>query len=215
MKRLIIYLLLFLFYGNVIGQELKIVSIEETPKNTQLAKSARYDLNGNEAAIVILSFQAPIDFPTFKGNVIDRETTDDHTIALYVAGKTKRITIQHENYYPLVVDFNNNGISIESGHLYHVIIDNSIEESRSEPKQEIGSQYLVFKSKTKIKSIIVNHELWGGVEEVYGNSLYYQKSKMVPFGTYRYEAVSEDGKTIKGEVKVNSKLASKVVHLDF
>lgn len=209
MRWVLLFLLIFLLNGHVVGQELKLLCIEEA-KLDSLLSTAPKDLNGKSTAIVVLQFQNPINNVSFKGNIIEQLVLNGNTYVLYVADITKRITIQHEDYYPFVLDFRNNNIRIEGGHSYRVFLENKKKEASIASKQELGSQYLVFRSETIVKRLKVDDENWE-TENWYG----LVARKMVPFGIYHYKAESEDGKKIKGEVKVNSKLSSKVVHLNF
>ena len=219
MKKTLTLIVMLLFYLNLASQELKLISIEEKSIDTLLSTNNKYDLNGNLSAVVVLSFQEPINGLSFRGSVIEYSVSDEYTYILYIADITKRITIQHEKYYPFVLDFRDNGIKIKSGHSYLAKIDNKISflETETADMQDAGSQYLVFKSEKRVKRIAVDGEEW----LLNDNWHYYESypdiaaSKLVPFGTYHYEAESIDGKIIKGEVKVKSKISSKVVNLMF
>ena len=221
MKRILTFLLLLPFYGSVVGQEFKLLSLEESPIDSLLSTNTKYDLNGNISAIVVLSFQNPISRLACRGNIIEQIVTNERTYILYVADITKMLTIQHEDYYPFVLNFKDNNISIVGGHSYVAKINNpkrktekitNTANTTNESKQETGSQFLVFRSDTKLKILTVNGEEWT-INKDY-NSTYVAK-KMVPFGTYQYKAVSDEGKTIIGEAKVSSKLSSKLVKLVF
>lgn len=211
MRRVLVFLLLLPFFGYVMGQEFKLISLEETPTDSSKTAELRHDLNGDVSALVVLSFHEPIQNLTFKGNVIEAVAIDERTYELYVANKTKRITIQHENYYPFVLDFKDKGVNIVGGHSYLVVIDNEHQDEVTYEAEPVGSQYLVFKSKTGLKRLTVDGEEWC-VEDKYE---FFVASRLVTFGVHTYEAESADGKVVKGEVNVKSKLSSKVLKLTF
>ena len=189
------------------GQEFLLKQISEHPVDSLLAANNHYDLNGNIASIVILSFSDPISDLTFRGNVLAKKSTPDNSIyVVYLATKSKRLTLQHENFYPFVIDFQKYGQIIEGGHSYIVSID--VKKPVTSPIQETkGSQYLIFKSEESIRKITVNGEVWPVVDN--------RAAKLVPLGSYQYIAESTEGKVVRGEVSLKSKIASKVVNIVF
>ena len=172
-----------------------------------LASNNHYDLNGNIASIVILSFNDPVSGLAFRGNILaEKSTPDNSTYIVYLATKSKRLTLQHEDFYPFVIDFQKYGQIIEGGHSYMVSID--VKNSAASPIQDTkGSQYLIFKSEESIRKLTVNGEVWPVVDN--------RASRLVPLGPYQYIAESADGKVVRGKINLKSKIASKVVNIVF
>ena len=189
------------------GQEFRLIDLNETFNDPLTTVNNTYDLNGEISAILHLSLSEPLKNLSFKGNVIKTEFVNDTLYLVYIPNGTKRITLQHDDYYPFVLNFSENGVAIKGGHSYHANIDNFNETKESKIQQPKGSQYLTFKSETPIKSLRVNDTEWTLTDG--------SVSRLVAFGHYNYVAESFDGKIVEGSVDVKSKLASKVVNITF
>ena len=189
------------------GQEFRLTDLNESLNDPLIAVNNTYDLNGDISAILQLTLCEPLRNLSFKGNVIKTEAVNDTLYLVYIPNGTKRITLQHEDYYPYVLNFPENGLAVKGGHLYLAKIDNAKEAKEIKKQQSKGSQYLTFKSDTPIKSLRVNDTEWALTD---GSA-----SRLVAFGHYNYVAESVDGRIVKGSVDVKSKLASKVVKITF
>lgn len=212
MRIICLSLFLLVLFVTAKGQEFKLLGIKESLNDSLISKNPPVDLNGNISAIVVLSFKEPIHGLTFRGNVIKSAAIYDSAYLVYVAQGTKRITLQHENYYPFVLDFQENRLKIEGGHVYRALIDNKKSEeiidqtsnanlSKSSPRQ------LIFKSDTPIKKLLVNNDIWS-----------FEKgfvTKLVPCGTYHYRAESADERIAEGKVEVTNKSFKTVVNIIF
>ena len=203
--RIIIVLILSTLFFQAKGQDFKLLGIQESPNDSLLSNNTCVDLNNNISAIVILSFMEQIQGLAFKGNIIQCNSTCDSVYVLYVPTGTKKLTVQHDDYYPFILDFKENNIVIEGGHAYHVFMGNTTTKA---DKKESNLQYLTFKSETPIKNLIVNNDVWLFKK---GSA-----SKLVPVGVYHYLAESTDGRIVKGQAEVkNKQLTSKVVKIEF
>jgi len=189
------------------GQEFRLTDLNESLNDPLIAVNNTYDLNGDISAILQLTLCEPLRNLSFKGNVIKTEAVNDTLYLVYIPNGTKRITLQHEDYYPYVLNFPENGLTVKGGHSYQAKVDNSRETQVVKTQQPKGSQYLTFKSETPIKSLRVNNTEWPLTD---GSA-----SRLVAFGHYEYIAESIDGKIVEGSVDVKSKLASKVVKITF
>lgn len=212
MRIICLSLFLLVLFLTAKGQEFKLLGIKESLNDSLISKNPPVDLNGNISAIVVLSFKEPIHGLTFRGNVIKSAAIYDSAYLVYVAQGTKRITLQHENYYPFVLDFQENRLKTEGGHVYRALIDNKKSEeiidqtsnanlSKSSPRQ------LIFKSDTPIKKLLVNNDIWS-----------FEKgfvTKLVPCGTYHYRAESADERIAEGKVEVTNKSFKTVVNIIF
>lgn len=207
MKRFVFIILFTSMLCQVWGQEFFLKQISEHPVDSLLAANNYFDLNGNKASIVILSFSDPVRDLSFRGNVLaEKSTHDNSTYIVYLATKSKRLTLQHEDFFPFIIDFQKYGKNIEGGHSYMISID--VKKPVNSPIQETkGSQYIIFKSEESISKIMVNGEVWPVVDN--------RVSKLVPLGLYQYIAESVDGKIARGEVNLKSKITSKVVNIVF
>ena len=210
MYRFFIILFGLVLSFTAMGQDLKVVSVNEN--KTQL-KDAVFinDMNGHAAAIVLLEFRQPISGIVLKGNILNYNSVNDSTYLVYVPEGTKRITLQHSDYYPLVISFSDFGVKIFGEQLYKVIIDNEKPKS-SEP---VISQYLVFHSNENCRLYVNGIEWTSGDVNSYYDGDSFLISKYVPLGDYEYKAISSSGITITGTAKVKTRLARKVVYLDF
>ena len=212
MRIICLSLFLLVLFVTAKGQEFKLLGIKESLNDSLISKNPPVDLNGNISAIVVLSFKEPIHGLTFRGNVIKSAAIYDSAYLVYVAQGTKRITLQHENYYPFVLDFQENRLKIEGGHVYRALIDNKKSEeiidqtsnanlSKSSPRQ------LIFKSDTPIKKLWVNNDIWSFEKRFV--------TKLVPCGTYHYRAESADERIAEGKVEVTNKSFKTVVNIIF
>ena len=212
MRIICLSLFLLVLFLTAKGQEFKLLGIKESLNDSLISKNPPVDLNGNISAIVVLSFKEPIHGLTFRGNVIKSAAIYDSAYLVYVAQGTKRITLQHENYYPFVLDFQENRLKTEGGHVYRALIDNKKSEeiidqtsnanlSKSSPRQ------LIFKSDTPIKKLLVNNDIWS-FEKGFVTTL-------VPCGTYHYRAESADERIAEGKVEVTNKSFKTVVNIIF
>jgi len=212
MRGFCIGLILFALSCAMRGQEFKLQEIKEFVNDSLISKPLPVDLNNNISAVVVLSFKEQINGVSFRGNIIKRDSIKSSVYVLYVSQGTKRITLQHEDFYPFVLDFQENGIKIEGGHAYHAMIDNITSENTNSlsdivKQQKIEVRQLVFKSDTPIQKLLVNGNVWLFEKGI--------SSKSVPCGTYRYHAESTDGRVVDGQVDVSSKSLMKNVKINF
>lgn len=204
MKRICFILPLLIVALFVRGQEFKLLSLKESPNDSLLSANSCYDINGNISAILVISFSEPIEHITYRGNVLDSRSFNDSVYILYIPNATRRITLQHEDFYPFVLDLKENRVMVKGGHSYLAEIENATKKKEQQLK---GSQYLTFKSEMSLKILQVNGENWLVVSN--------RASKLVPFGTYEYIAESKDGRRVEGSVEVKNKLSKKIVNLKF
>ena len=207
MKRFVFVFIFTLVLCQLWGQEFQLIQIKEQPVDSLLTANDYYDLNGNIASIVILSFSEPVNNLSFRGNVLAQKSTHGDSIYIvHLATKSKRLTLQHENFYPFVIDFQKYGQIIEGGHSYMVSVD--VKKPALETTQKsAGSQYLIFKFDEDVSKFMVNDDVWPVVDK--------RASRLVPLGPYKYIAESADGKIVRGEIQVKSKITSKVVNIVF
>lgn len=207
MKRFVLILLFFFLLCHGWAQEFHLKQICEHKIDSLLASNDHYDLNGNNAAIVILSFNEPVRNLSLRGNVLTENSTQgDSTYIVYLAAKSKRLTLQHVDFYPFVIDFQKYAQIVEGGHSYIISLDVKKPTNAQIPKTT-GSQYLIFKSEEDFLKLTVNGEVWPVVDN--------RASKLVPLGLYKYIAESTEGKVVKGEIILKSKIASKSVNIVF
>ena len=204
------FVLIFIFafvFLKAQGQEFQLEHIGEHTVDTLLASNRYYDLNGNIASIVILSFNETVRNLSIRGNALAMKSIQgDSTYIVYLADRSKRLILQHEEFYPFVIDFQEHGLIVKGGHSYMVSVN--AKNRATAPKQGVtGSQYLIFKSEDEIRKLTVNGETWAVVDK--------RATKLVPLGLYKYVAESGEGKIVKGEIDLKSKTTSKVVNIVF
>ena len=190
----------------IYGQEFKLKSMHEDYIDSIESIYSKTDLNGKPSAIMVLAFSNPIKGIILKGNIIHQVQVNDTIMIANVADGTKKVTIQHEEFYPYVINFKDNGIHIKGGHTYQVMIDSKQDENLSG-----DTQYLIFKTDEKINLLKVNGIAWD-LESTHGWTGY---QKLVTLGTYKYEARNDGGDIVRGQVEVRSKNFSTVVRLSF
>ena len=206
MDKLRFFMLFLLCPWLIYGQEFKLKSMHEVYIDSIESIYSKTDLNGKPSAIMVLAFSNPIKGIILKGNIIHQVQVNDTIMIANVADGTKKVTIQHEEFYPYVINFKDNGIHIKGGHTYQVMIDSKQDENLSG-----DTQYLIFKTDEKINLLKVNGIAWD-LESTHGWTGY---QKLVTLGTYKYEARNDGGDIVRGQVEVRSKNFSTVVRLSF
>lgn len=209
MNRIICLVFLFITYVNssVIAQEIKVVSLMEFPSDSTAVSNPVYDINGNLCAV--LKVHGAISELTFSGMIIGDVVADNsNSYLLHIPSKTKRIKYQHPEFLPGVIDFTEFQLAVESGKVYSAILKANTTESSSNN----ATQYLTFKSKFPLKSILVNGEEWS-CKEGWGVYVVIAR-KMVSLGYYNYVARAEDGRVWTGTVEVKNAKINKTVTIE-
>ena len=209
MNRIICLVFLFITYVNssVIAQEIKVVSLMEFPSDSTAVSNPVYDINGNLCAV--LKVHGSVSGMLFSGMIVGDVVADNSNgYLLHIPSKTKRIKYQHPEFLPGVIDFTEFQLSVEGGKVYSAILKANTTESSSNN----ATQYLTFKSKFPLKSILVNGEEWSCKE---GWGVYVAIArKMVSLGYYNYVARAEDGRVWTGTVEVKNAKVNKTVTIE-
>ena len=202
MKRIVTLLLFFVSLSAFAQDKLTVVSVEQNLFDLSAARRPKKDANGVPGAL--LRVQVPlVENLKFKGSVLSSSHQSGEYL-VYVAAKTRKVTITHPNFVPLVIDFEEHNIKIESKAVYVVRLQ--LPTNYNTGYHVITTtQYLEFETVPEEVTITVNGEEWEG------------HRKLVPFGTYNYVISaggyrSDSGTVLvenpKEEVIVNSTLES-------
>lgn len=199
-----IILLFIIFVKISFGQEIKVVRICDITDSVANVKFAT-DINGNICSVLKVSTPS-IKNLTFSGMIIGNvEELKDGCYLLNIPEKTKHINFCHEDYLPGIIDFSDYNIAVKGRKVYHVIMES--EKHKAEVAQKGTLQYLIFKYKVPIKSLVVNGTQWNVSEN--------QSKKMVCSGHYEYTVQTKDNRVVEGEVDVKDSGISKVVNIKF
>ena len=185
------------------AQEFSITGMVELNRDSTAIKFPRYDLNEDLCAVLIVELAA-VENASFTGTIVGGIDRKNDTYVLYLPNGTKRITLLHEDYLSMTMDFSQYGLRIVGGHTYKASV------SASMPPREnaygSGAQYLVFKSSVPLTRVEVNGEEWP-IEDG-------KAKKMVPLGEYEYRVSAGDAVS-SGSVEVKSTATSRVVNVKF
>lgn len=202
MKRFLTILMFLVSISAFSQDKLTIVSVEQNLFDISAARHPKKDVNGVAGAL--LRVQVPLlNDLTFKGSVLSSShQTGEYLV--YVAAGTRKLTISHPNFVPLIIDFEEFNVKIESKAVYVVRLQ--LPANYNTGFHVITTtQYLEFNTTPEEAIVTVNGEEWEG------------HRKLVPFGTYNYiitaGGYSPDSGTVvvedpKEEVVVTSTLKS-------
>jgi hypothetical protein len=207
---IIIIFTLLVGYNSAFSQNLSVSSVKMIQSDSTCFISPRYDLNGNACSVVKVFASSIIGSLEFKGNIIGDVKVDGSLYTFYVTDRTKRIKVYHPNYIPETIDFTQYDDSrkgIEGNHVYYVsIIGNDIIKS-SNNSNVSGSRILSFSSDVPLRQLFVNGVEW----KVTDNT----SKRLLPYGEYKYEAITDGDIRKRGRVELVPSFGSMVVKIDF
>ena len=207
---IIIIFTLLVGYNSAFSQNLSVSSVKMIQSDSTCFISPRYDLNGNACSVVKVFASSIIGSLEFKGNIIGDVKVDGSLYTFYVTDRTKRIKVYHPNYIPETIDFTQYDDSrkgIEGNNVYYVsIIGNDIIKS-SNNSNVSGSRILSFSSDVPLRQLFVNGVEW----KVTDNT----SKRLLPYGEYKYEAITDGDIRKRGRVELVPSFGSMVVNIDF
>ena len=142
------------------AQKIEVVEIQELTTDLEARIRPRTDLNGDPCALLKIAMPT-IDGIEFTGNVVGTIIYRMGVYYVYVAAGTKRLTYQHEHYYPGVIDFEKAGIKISPNTTYSIILEeikadgynSGVEEQPL--KEDVSSDYSSETSSESVQTPII------------------------------------------------------------
>lgn len=212
MIRLLIIITFSLLVGcnSAFSQNLSVSSVEMIQSDSTCFISPRYDLNGNACAVIKVFASSITGLLDFKGNIIGDVKVDGSSYTIYVTDRTKRIKVYHPNYIPIIIDFTQYEDSrkgIKGNHVYSVNISGDDSMKSNKTYNISGSRILSFSSDVPLRQLFVNGVEW----KITDNT----SKRLMPYGEYEYEAVTDGDVRKKGKVELVPSFGSMVVNIDF
>lgn len=192
------------------SQNLSVSSVKMIQSDSTCFISPRYDLNGNACAVIKVFANSITGLLEFKGNIIGDVKVDGSLYTIYVTDRTKRIKVYHPNYIPETIDFTQYEDSrkgIEGNHVYSVSISGNDSMKSSISSNVSGSRILSFFSDVPLRQLFVNGVEW----KITDNT----SKRLMPYGEYDYEAISEGNMRKVGHVELVPSIGSMIVRITF
>lgn len=199
-------MLILVFVGHILcnAQRITIVSCNKNVTDTTWQVAPRYDINDNPCSIIKVrtsDISGPLEF---KGNIVEPVVSDNSTYTVYVLDGTKRLRILHKDYIPEIVDFtdyNESKSGVEGSMVYDVMVKGNTPTKISNSAIIGDLCVLAFSFNEEVKSLTVNSAEWSVLKQ-YGNE--FSARRTLPYGEYKYEAISTEGRHKKGIVTLDS-----------
>lgn len=180
------------------AQTINVGDIQLQSEEVGVTYPHRYDLNDNECALIIVTIEQ--QGLHFSGNIMGNVEDANDKYLIYVPAMTKRISFQHEDFLPGVIDFSDRGIKIAGGKIYMVKL---LAETKGNEPPIVKKQYLIFQLQQQGATVMVNGEKWEVINGV--------AKRKVPLGKYNY-SVSLDGyKDYVGNVDMKNEMSKEIV----
>ena len=196
--------------SSAFSQNLSVSSVKMIQSDSTCFISPRYDLNGNACAVIKVFASSITGSLDFKGNIIGDVKLDGSLYTIYVTDRTKRIKVYHPNYIPETIDFTQYEDSrkgIEGNHVYSISISGNDNMKSSKNSYVSGSRILSFSSDVPLRQLFVNGVEW----KITNNS----SKRLMPYGEYEYEAVTDGNVRKKGKVELKPSIGSYIVKIEF
>lgn len=190
-------------------QEITVSACSNNPKDPAATINARFDLN-NEICALIVIHPHNLEGLQVKGNIVDNIVRES-AILIYVPNKTKRISVYHNNYIPLTLEFNelfglSNGVV--GGMTYNIYLNGLSEQVATPKKRSKESNYVCFEADVPLTKIVFDGQVW----QVNGQK---KVTRMVSCGEYKYTAYASGFPNIEGTVDVKKSIEPTEVSLFF
>jgi hypothetical protein len=205
-----ITLTLFVGVDFALSQNLSVSSVKMIQTDSTCFTSPRYDLNGNACAVVKVFANNLIGLLDFKGDIIGEVKGDAAKYTIYVPERTKRLKIYHPDYIPETIDFTQHEDSkkgLEGNHVYYVSISGNESVKSGSISNVSGSRILSFSSDVPLRQLFVNGVEW----KITDNT----SKRLMPYGEYEYEAVTDENIRKKGNIKLIPSIGSMIVKIIF
>ena len=167
-----------------VAQELKVKSFQVSEGDLIARTSPRNDLNGKPCAVIRVGIA--LQHVQFAGNVMGDPIAEPGEYLVYMPQGNTELTIRHNNYLPLIVNFFDYGIGrLQSGCTYRLTILKGDHDS-SEP--QIQGNFLVLNITPKQSRISVD----GGQQESANAEGVFKTFLTLGSHTYRVESEGYD-----------------------
>lgn len=197
-------------YSSAFSQNLSVSSVKMIQSDSTCFISPRHDLNGNACAVIKVFASSITGSLDFKGNIIGDVKFDGSIYTIYVTDRTKRIKVYHPNYIPETIDFTQYDDSkkgIEGNHVYYVSILGNDSIKPDNTSNISGSRILSFSSDVPLRQLFVNGVEW----KITDNT----SKRLMPYGEYEYEAVTDGNVHKTGKVQLKPSIGSYIVKIEF
>ena len=135
MKQLILTLIFIICATLSYAQKMVVESFEYLPKDLVARTEPRKDLNGKFCAVIRVGIV--LKGVEFDGNTIGSLKYKTNEYLVYITNGSRQLTIRHESFLPLNVNFADYGIErVESGNVYRLTV---LTGSTSAPQQSQGN----------------------------------------------------------------------------
>lgn len=197
-----VLLLLLLFPWTIVAQELSVKSFSEKPTDLSASTAARVDNNGVPCALV--KVQLASSGALFEGNVMGDVAYKTSEYWVYMPKGSKRLTIKHEGYLPLNVEFVNYGISsLESKTTYQLVITGVVAKAQGEDENYTPTGWIMLDSDPSGAAVYIE-------DNYVGTTPYDGK---YPYGNYNYRLEQSLYHAATGSVSLQSSKEEKTVKL--
>ena len=154
------------------AQQPKVIEFSEIPNDIIARTQERKDINGIPCGVVRVSIAMPDVI--FDGWIVDKQNRPGEYI-VYMADKSKKITILHPSCIPLEYTFPQ---PIESKHTYRLVLE----------MPQTNQTYIRLKSNVKKAQINIAGQIFNTSDGVFTLTL--------PNGEYNYTATTPDRKSV-------------------
>lgn len=200
-KSFLYIMLLFIPVVLSSAQEIKVKSIEVLQNDLTARTKPRQDLNGDNCAL--LKVVIPLNDLVFNGSKIRDVEHSAGIYYVYVPAGTKRLEVQHNQYYPAFITFSDFDIKIEKNVTYRVTLERTNPPGEPEPEY----QFVSFEVSPTNASIEFDGEMLAVTDGT--------AQKLVEVGSSHHYKVSAPGMiTQEGDVFVESATDKTVCSVD-
>jgi formylglycine-generating enzyme required for sulfatase activity len=212
MKRLLLTLILSVFFLSVSAQDFEIISVESLPADMSAREEMKTDHNDRQCALLRIATQnitpEKREGFTFKpdlgSEVVDRSNRNGE-ILLWVSPGLKYLLIMHRDWGQYELRLPDYVARIEALHTYKVTIKGTFTIApQVQSDASTTQQYLVFQLTPPNATLEVDDQLWS--VDADGTAM-----KYVNFGSYTYRVRASDYFTETGKVTVDDPNNTKIV----
>lgn len=105
------------------SQEWTVLDMQEEPSNLIARTNPVKDNNGNDCALLLINIPR-LKKVKFEGNIMQQSDADGGEYKVYVTAGTKHITIKHDDFQPLKIDFGSYSINkVEGSVVYRIRVN--------------------------------------------------------------------------------------------
>ena len=184
------------------AQELKVKSFQVSEGDLIARTSPRNDLNGKPCAVIRVGIA--LQNVQFAGNLMGDPIAEPGEYLIYMPQGNTELTIRHNNYLPLIVNFFDYGIGrLQSGCTYRL----TILTGNNDPEPEVQGNFLILNITPKQSRISID-----GGDPVSANNEGVFKTFLEP-GSHTYHVASEGYEPQTERIVMRSERMMKTISL--